>query len=207
MGFGSFLRHCLQSYVWTTDQQWVGLHFPAAPCAQAPPLAYLRCVLTPRGSSAALVARTAAVKFVHRNGKVSVRRISSTFHTRGPHSNHVLDLRIDPWFSTTALGFFSNSTFKEGTLSLFGFLRRATERKNALLHAATQVCGLCRGSVDLLGAPVRFGSNREDLPLALRVFRGAAGLQSAEEGAHSREDPGMDDPTVSPAWFSLWLLF
>lgn len=47
---------------------------------------------------------------------------------------------------------------------------------------------------------MRLWSNREDLPLALRVFWGAAGLQSAEEGANSREDPGMDDPTVSPAW-------
>lgn len=85
-------------------------------------------------------------------------------------------------------------------LSLFGFLRRGTERKNALLHAASQFCGLCRGSVDILGAPLRFWSNREDLPLALRVFWGLAGLQSSEKGANSREDPGMDDPTVSPVW-------
>lgn len=47
---------------------------------------------------------------------------------------------------------------------------------------------------------MRFGSNREDLPLALRVFWGAAELQSAEKGANSREDPGMDGPTVSPVW-------
>lgn len=70
--------------------------------------------------------------------------------------------------------------------------------KNALLHAATQFCGLCRGSDHLLGSPARSWSSREDLPVALRVFRGAAGLQSAEEGPNSREDPGMDGPTVSP---------
>lgn len=39
----------------------------------------------------------------------------------------------------------------------------------------------------------------EDLPLALRVFWGPGGLQSDEEGPNSREDPGMDDPIVSPA--------
>ena len=85
-------------------------------------------------------------------------------------------------------------------LSRSGFLRRGTESKNALLHAASQFSWLFRGSVDVLGAPVHFWSNREDLPLALRVFCFAGGLQSAEEGANSKEDPGMDHPTVSPMW-------
>lgn len=83
------------------------------------------------------------------------------------------------------------------SLDFFVGVRRGG--KNALLHAASHFCGLCRGSVAFLGAPARFCGNREDLPRALRVFWGAAGLQSAKEGANARVDPGMDDPTVSPA--------
>lgn len=80
--------------------------------------------------------------------------------------------------------------------------------ENAPLHAASLFCGLGRGSVAPLGAPGRLWGHREDLPLALRVFWGPGGLQSAEEGPNSREDPGMDGHTVSPARCvaALWLL-
>lgn len=46
---------------------------------------------------------------------------------------------------------------------------------------------------------MRVWSHRGDLPLTLRVFWGSGGLQPTEEGANSREDPRMDDPTVSRA--------
>lgn len=77
------------------------------------------------------------------------------------------------------------------------------------LHAASLFCRLRRGSVAFLGAPVRVWSHREDLPLTLRVFRGSGGLQPTEEGANSRKDPRMDDPTVSPARCvgHVWLLY
>lgn len=105
-----------------------------------------------------------------------------------------------PVFINNTFGiFFLHNLWRVNPLALWISSSGYREGKNALLHAASQFCGLCRGSVAIWGAPVCFCSNREDLPLALRVFWGAAGLQSAKEGANSRVDPGMDDPTVSQA--------
>lgn len=80
------------------------------------------------------------------------------------------------------------------------FGRRLWGVKNALLHAAAaHPCGLHRGVCAVFESPAAWmWRGHTDVPPSLLVFWGACGLQSAEKGPNSWEDPGMDCPTVSP---------
>lgn len=67
-----------------------------------------------------------------------------------------------------------------------------------VLHAASQFRRLCRGFSTVSETAAWVWCEHKDVSPSLRVFWGAFGLQSAEKGPNSRDDPGVDGPTVSP---------
>lgn len=71
------------------------------------------------------------------------------------------------------------------------------KRKNVLLFAALQVCGVCRVSPALFGTTVWIWLPGQDVSPSLLLLRGHCGLQSAEKGPNPRPHPGVDSSAVS----------